>query len=530
MDRQIFWQPSRIQHRGHGHQAKKPQDQEKPRTVCLVSTEEPLTREKAASCNRDLGKTGGIFRNLTPVGFVNGESITEEKGSKYSEEQCASPSVSPISGPLPPINDPPSRGHLRVSPEDLVRNNCSTFPEERSDGSRSEICAAVISPPTQSKAYGTNDKDEGVAATSRNRSLGASSTSLAETFDTISSCSRVRSGSPNNEGTILSHDKHLRSDEADRASADLTSICSVSAPPDQHFVHDFATRNCQQDQVSIHDSNSRDSSVAAVRRELNDLRDVEKELRGSPSPAISNTKTLEDFRDSECVTGDNLTGGSWSACVDNLEAPEMAPDPPMTRASTPTEDAEPHVALFEEWSGTVQVCTVDGKTTFQGHFEGEPSSTVIRALLETFCAAGKKDGSAPKRKPSQSHKPGTVNRRLKRIKFADSHDDDADIYTVERILARRKDKYLILWEGYEATTWEPSCNIIDKGMLRSFEAGFELLDDGVEVLDARMIGEQQEYYITWQGRPKEEAEWVIGTEISQDCISRYQKSLDKNAE
>ena len=167
---------------------------------------------------------------------------------------------------------------------------------------------------------------------------------------------------------------------------------------------------------------------------------------------------------------------------------------------------------------------------FSWLFRRRTESNYYPCFARNILRHWQRDSNAPKRKRSQSHKCNTVNRRLKRIKFAGSHDDDADIYTVERILARRKDRYLILWEGYEATTWEPSCNIIDKGMLRSFEAGFEPLDDGVEVLDARMIGEQQQYYITWQGRPKEGAEWVIGTEISQDCISRDQKSLDKNAE
>lgn len=53
---------------------------------------------------------------------------------------------------------------------------------------------------------------------------------------------------------------------------------------------------------------------------------------------------------------------------------------------------------------------------------------------------------------------------------------DSNVYTAERILAKRKHngitQYFIKWKGYslKESTWEPAENILDRGLLTAFES------------------------------------------------------------
>lgn len=59
---------------------------------------------------------------------------------------------------------------------------------------------------------------------------------------------------------------------------------------------------------------------------------------------------------------------------------------------------------------------------------------------------------------------------------SDSSSSEEELFVVESILARKKKGnkvfYLLKWEGYDETTWEPAENILDKEMLEDFDLKF----------------------------------------------------------
>jgi len=77
---------------------------------------------------------------------------------------------------------------------------------------------------------------------------------------------------------------------------------------------------------------------------------------------------------------------TWSEA---LSSPSLLSTPSSLHASTYSRDAGADSATFEEWNGTVKVTTINGVTSFEGHFEGELSSNCLIALFRTHLATKK---------------------------------------------------------------------------------------------------------------------------------------------
>ena len=188
------------------------------------------------------------------------------------------------------------------------------------------------------------------------------------------------------------------------------------------------------------------------------------------------------------------------------------------RRSSDEPDQTKTTAQFEEWALNTAVlgCVVLGKTK------------VLQLQFEWPCTREDptewRDRKRRKTRTQSTKYKGRKRHCLQKSISSDEIDDrDPDVYAVDRILTRWKNKFLLLW-GDGTTGWEPRSNI-STALLDEFENSFQLVNDGVEVIDSRTVDGVDEYLLTWRGRPEDEREWVGESEISQDCISRYlQKS------
>ena len=179
---------------------------------------------------------------------------------------------------------------------------------------------------------------------------------------------------------------------------------------------------------------------------------------------------------------------------------------------------EPHraktAAQFEEWALDTAIlgCVKVGKTKvlrlqFEWPYAPEDPTEWRDTKRRKTCA------QSTKRKGRNRH------RLRKSLSFDEIDDRDPDVYVVDRILTRWKNKFLLLWED-GTTGWEPRSNI-STDLLDEFETGFQLVNDGVEVTDSRTVDGIEEYLLCWRGRPEDEREWAGEGEVSPDYISRY---------
>ena len=184
------------------------------------------------------------------------------------------------------------------------------------------------------------------------------------------------------------------------------------------------------------------------------------------------------------------------------------------RRSTDEPDQTETTAQFEEWALDTAVLgyVVLGKTK------------VLQLQFEWPCTReDPTDWRDKKRRraraQSTKHKGRKRPRSRKFISYDEIDDRDPDVYAVDRILTRWKNKFLLLW-GDGTTGWEPRSNI-STALLDEFETDFQLVNDGVEITDSRTVDGVEEYLLDWRGRPDDEREWAGESEVSQDCISKY---------
>ncbi|KJZ71100.1 hypothetical protein HIM_09519 [Hirsutella minnesotensis 3608] len=165
-------------------------------------------------------------------------------------------------------------------------------------------------------------------------------------------------------------------------------------------------------------------------------------------------------------------------------------------------------ASYEEWplSDAVLKCVRDnGMATFQLQFTWTTASCIEHVSQHK-----------PSRLPKVDHqRPAIPEQRTEIIGGSseepiqrDGTDDDSDVYTAECILARwGKHTFFLRWSD-GTTGWEPRRNILDKQMLREFEARYHGFDEGIDVLGSRSKAGKRQYLLHWHGRPSREDSWV----------------------
>lgn len=116
--------------------------------------------------------------------------------------------------------------------------------------------------------------------------------------------------------------------------------------------------------------------------------------------------------------------------------------------------------------------------------------------------------------------------------------EDPDVYEVETILDKRKgrnygepDKYLIKWEGYEETTWEPAANV-PKHLIDEYEAAHLRDDEFIveHILDRKSTRDKQtklkdyKYFVKWVGY--EDATWEPSSNLPHNLRRKFDQQFE----
>ncbi|OAQ57905.2 hypothetical protein VFPPC_11363 [Pochonia chlamydosporia 170] len=121
--------------------------------------------------------------------------------------------------------------------------------------------------------------------------------------------------------------------------------------------------------------------------------------------------------------------------------------------------------------------------------------------------------------------------RLHRQKRLEASEDDESVQTEQPDRKRQKNniykvkRYLAVWgkiflEWDDGTTgWEPKSNIIDKEELAKFQAEYQGIDEGVDILNVRQSrARAYQFLVHWHGRPDSEDRWVDEKYMNRDRI------------
>lgn len=116
--------------------------------------------------------------------------------------------------------------------------------------------------------------------------------------------------------------------------------------------------------------------------------------------------------------------------------------------------------------------------------------------------------------------------------------EDPDVYEVETILDKRKgrsygepDKYLIKWEGYEETTWEPAANV-PKHLIDEYEAANLREDEFIveHILDRKSTRDKQtklkdyKYFVKWFGY--DEPTWEPSSNLPHNLRRKFDQQFE----
>lgn len=116
--------------------------------------------------------------------------------------------------------------------------------------------------------------------------------------------------------------------------------------------------------------------------------------------------------------------------------------------------------------------------------------------------------------------------------------EDPDVYEVETILDKRKgrsygepDKYLIKWEGYEETTWEPAANV-PKHLIDEYEAAHLRDDEFIveHILDRKSTRDKQtklkdyKYFVKWVGY--EDPTWEPSSNLPHNLRRKFDQQFE----
>jgi hypothetical protein len=161
-----------------------------------------------------------------------------------------------------------------------------------------------------------------------------------------------------------------------------------------------------------------------------------------------------------------------------------------------TSNTEPNAVScsYKEWplrDAVLKCVEENGMATFQLQF----SRNTLCMLHGGQGQPGARHGRPPPK--HDSNKP----------REPDATAAGAGVHPVARILARwRKNVFLLQWAD-GSRWWVSRADILDKQMLRNFEAGYRGFNEGVDVLATRLAAGKRQYLLHWHGRPSKEDSW-----------------------
>ena len=182
------------------------------------------------------------------------------------------------------------------------------------------------------------------------------------------------------------------------------------------------------------------------------------------------------------------------------------------------------LASYEEWPlpyAMLKRVRDNGKAAFQIEFSWE-TLCVAHAAQDTSTTSAQLLLSkvlGPKINTGGPTSLGFTNGSIEQL--CPDQAGDAGIYTVKRMFARSmKGFYFLQWSD-DTTGWEPKRNILDKRMLREFEATYKGFDEGVAVLNSRIRAGKRQYLLHWHDRPLSEDSWVAERLMSPGGIVKF---------
>jgi hypothetical protein len=171
-------------------------------------------------------------------------------------------------------------------------------------------------------------------------------------------------------------------------------------------------------------------------------------------------------------------------------------------------------ASYQEWSlpdAVLQQTRVNGQTTIQLRFAWATSCalhvapTIGLAEQPSVQSSIRRDSSAE----TWSRETESTSRGAERLGFGNTYDE-SDVYDVKRVLARwKRGTYFLEWAD-GSTGWEPKRNILHQQTIDDFEATYQGLNEGIDVLASRARKGKQQWRVHWHGRPAREDCWVDG--------------------
>ena len=171
-------------------------------------------------------------------------------------------------------------------------------------------------------------------------------------------------------------------------------------------------------------------------------------------------------------------------------------------------------ANYEEWplpDAVLQRTQVNGQTTLQLQFTW---ATSCAAHMDPEAGpAGQQSVESSLRQDDDAEiwasETELTNHGVKGLSSGNT-DGASNIYDVTRILARwKRGTYFLEWAD-GSTGWEPRRNIVYPQTIDDFEATYQGLNEGIDVLASRMRKGKQQWRVHWHGRPAREDCWVDG--------------------
>lgn len=214
-------------------------------------------------------------------------------------------------------------------------------------------------------------------------------------------------------GTALDSDCSALSD----SGADALSASDTSSERGLLYDHDDSpslTDNCDTQSVTnslLERADEDDEEPLRKRRKT-------RSSASSNSPDLDLATALERVHSAE-VGHDTVARGLQS--------------PPASLRSIPRDAGKPDTASYEEWQGVVKLTTINGVTSFEGHFEGELNPGLLRALKLTMSAM-----KGPPGEPGGGKVRRMGKRRARRERFTDEE---------EKLLLSLKKQGNLTWDG-----------------------------------------------------------------------------------
>jgi hypothetical protein len=181
-------------------------------------------------------------------------------------------------------------------------------------------------------------------------------------------------------------------------------------------------------------------------------------------------------------------------------------------------------ANYQEWplpDAVLQRTQVNGQTTLQLQFTW--ATSCASHVAPNVGLAGQPSVQPSIRRDSGAETSASETQSTSAKSLGSGNpDDESDIYDVTRVLARwKRGIYLLEWAD-GSTSWEPKRNIVYQQTIDDFEATYQGLNEGIDVLASRTRKGKQQWRVHWHGRPAQEDCWVDGKLMDPRRVGRIQ--------